>query len=64
MGWKIRIANQFSTWVHNSQSSLKIDFKLPCVCSVIDHRVLQNVVEQKRGTRGAAECVTDFPNCH
>ena len=38
---------------------------LPCVCSVIDHRWRQNVVrtkmwqEQKCGTRGVAECVTD-----
>ena len=35
---------------------------LQCACSVIDHRRRQNVVWTKRGTRGAAKCVSDFPN--
>ena len=35
----------------------QIDSKLPCFCSVIDHRGRQNLVEQKNGTRGAVECV-------
>ena len=30
-----------------------------CVCSVIDHRLRQNVVRRKSCTRAAGECVTD-----
>ena len=49
------IINTFLILYHIKQ----IDSKLPCICSVIDHRWRQNVVRTKSGTRGIAECVTE-----
>ena len=36
----------------------QIDSKLPCVCSVIDHRGSQNVVKSISDTLGCASCAT------
>ena len=41
----------------------QINSKLPCVCSVIDHRGCQNVVRTSV-THSAAPCVPLFCSCH
>ena len=41
-------------------TSLQIDSMLPCVCSVIDHRLGQNVVRKNKVAHETiGECVTD-----